>query len=63
MTAEHDGHPGQPDVAGAAESDCPGAARVCPVVTAESGFFEGEDRPHVVRMELPLSGGEMVAAL
>jgi hypothetical protein len=27
------------------------------------GLFDEEGRPHVVRMELPLSAGEMVAAL
>ena len=40
----------------------PGAARACPVVTAGSGYFDGEGRPYV-RMELPLSAGEMMAAL
>ncbi len=28
-----------------------------------AGLFDGEGRPCVVRMELPLSAGEMVAAL
>lgn len=48
------------EVAGAA---VPGAARACPVVTAGSGYFDGEGRPYVVRMELPLSAGEMKAAM
>ena len=34
-----------------------------PLLTAGSGLFDGEGRPLVVRMEVPLSAGEMVAAL
>jgi hypothetical protein len=63
MAAEHAEHLGLRDVAGVAVPDRPDAARSCPVVTAGSGYFEGEGRPHVVRMELPLSASEMVAAL
>ena len=44
-------------------ADRPGVTRASPVLTAGSGYFDGEGRPHVVRMELPLSAGEMVAAL
>jgi len=39
------------------------AAVTGPLLTAGSGLFEGEGRPLVVRMEVPLSAGEMVAAL
>ena len=34
-----------------------------PLLTAESGLFDGEGRPLVMRLEVPLSAGEMVAAL
>jgi len=34
-----------------------------PFLTAGSGLFDGEGRPLVVRMEVPLSAREMVAAL
>ena len=34
-----------------------------PLLTAGSGLFDGEGRPLVVRLEVPLSAGEMVAAL
>jgi hypothetical protein len=63
MAAEHDGHPAQPDAGGAAEPDCPGAVLAGTVFTAGSGLFDREGRPHVVRIELPLSAGEMEAAL
>jgi hypothetical protein len=39
------------------------AAVTGPILTAGSGLFDGEGRPLVVRMEVPLSAGEMVAAL
>lgn len=45
------------------EPGCPGAGLASPVITAGSGLFEAEGRPYVVRMELPLSAAEMVAAL
>jgi hypothetical protein len=38
------------------------AGRVSPVVGGD-GCFEWEGRPHVLRMELPVSAEEMVAAL
>jgi hypothetical protein len=41
----------------------PGAALASPVLTSGSGVFDGEGRPYVVRMELPLSAEQMVAAL
>jgi hypothetical protein len=34
-----------------------------PLLTAGSGLFDREGRPLVVRLEVPLSAGEMVAAL
>jgi hypothetical protein len=40
-----------------------GTAVAGPVLTAGSGLFDGEGRPLVVRLEVPLSAGEMVAAL
>ena len=39
------------------------AAVTGPLLTAGSGLFDGEGRPLVVRLEVPLSAGEMVAAL
>jgi hypothetical protein len=63
MATEHDGHPARPQVAGAAEPDCPGADLAGIVFATGSGLFDQEGRPHVVRMELPLSAREMVAAL
>jgi len=39
------------------------AAVTSPLLTAGSGLFDGEGRPLVVRLEVPLSAGEMVAAL
>ena len=39
------------------------AAVTSPLLTARSGLFDGEGRPLMVRMEVPLSAGEMVAAL
>ena len=39
------------------------AAVAGPVLAAGSGLFDGEGRPLVVRLEVPLSAGEMVAAL
>jgi hypothetical protein len=41
----------------------PGAVIAGPALTAGSGLFDGEGRPLVVRLEVPLSAGEMVAAL
>jgi hypothetical protein len=38
-------------------------AVVSPVIAAGSGLFEAEGRPFVVRLELPVSAAEMVAAL
>jgi hypothetical protein len=40
----------------------PETGRASPVLTGGS-LFEGEGRPHVLQMELPLSAEEMVAAL
>ena len=39
------------------------AAVTGPLLTAGPGLFDGEGRPLVVWMEVPLSAGEMVAAL
>jgi hypothetical protein len=39
------------------------AAVAGPVLAAGSGLFDGEGRPLVVRLEVPLSAGEMAAAL
>ena len=39
------------------------AAATGPLLTARSGLFDGEGRPLVVRMEVPLSAREMAAAL
>lgn len=44
------------------EQDRRPAARVSPVLAAGS-CFEADGRPHLARMELPLSAAEMVAAL
>ena len=63
MSTEHGGHPAQPQIAGATEPDCPDAALVCPVFTTGADLFDREGRPHVMRIELPLSATEMVAAL
>jgi hypothetical protein len=41
----------------------PDAALASPVLTAGSGVFDGEGRPYVVRMELPLSAEQVVAVL
>jgi len=49
--------------ADAISPDKPSVTLASPVLTAGSGVFEGEGRPYVVRMELPLSAREMVAAL
>jgi hypothetical protein len=52
----------QPCAGGDAELDGLGAGRVSPVFTG-GDCFELEGRPHVLRMELPVSAEEMVAAL
>lgn len=47
---------------GTAVLDRPEAAPMCPVITGGC-WFEAEDRPLTLRMELPLSAALMVAAL
>jgi hypothetical protein len=47
----------------AAVPNRPGTAIAGPVPEAGSGLFDGEGRPLVVRLEVPLPAGEMVAAL
>jgi hypothetical protein len=56
-------HPMPAGVTGAAGPGGPGGTDASPVPTVRSWLFDGEGRPHVVRIELPLSAGEMVAAL
>lgn len=46
-----------------AMQDRPRAVTAGPVLTAGSGLFDREGRPLVVRLEVPLSPAEMVAAL
>lgn len=43
--------------------DRPGGPHGSHVPTVNSWLFDGEGRPHLVRIELPLSAEEMVAAL
>jgi hypothetical protein len=59
---QQDGHTATMD-GGTAGPDDPAATVASPVLTAGSGLFDEEGRPLVVRMEVPLSAGEMVATL